>query len=86
MSNHTELHRAAFALMRFFRRYVAPDEAWDEGREDEWPVDIVIGDEELAEELSVAFDRLEAALLRAGWDPITGATPPEDDPFPDPVI
>ena len=74
------IHREAYELLRFLLHNIAPDEAWAQGREDEWPLDLIAVDEDTAIAMNLRLDRLGRALRESGWDAVLEITPETDDP------
>lgn len=64
----TPIEQAALALARFLREKTAPEEAYESGQEDDWPILIMAEEEEDADELSRLVQGLEDVLIAEGYD------------------
>lgn len=63
----TKIEKAALELAEFLKQNCAPPEAYETGREAEWPVDITADDEEHSTELARLLTNMEKSLVEAGY-------------------
>ena len=64
----TDIEQAALKLVRFFREKCAPEDAYESGQDDDWPVIVAADNEEDSEELASLIEGLEDKLVEAGHD------------------
>lgn len=70
----TKIEGAALRLAEFLRRTCPPDDAIGSGQDHEWPVSIVVDNEQDAEQLGQLLTDLETELQRGGYMDQTAQT------------
>lgn len=64
----TAIEEKALELVKFLNVTVAPNEAFDDGLQEEWPVDLVFRDDENANEFCRIMNELKHELEVDGHD------------------